>query len=156
MKKWIMVLSAAALALALTACGGSESKAVWTAGHAQDILDSGAFSEELEELDGDTAWMLYRLEEAGLGREELTNAVCYRASGSTCEELAVLSFDSEQAAAAAAAALESYVDGQIEENRLYPLVDISSLENAWIDQRGGTVLLVAAGDLDAAKDAVGA
>ena len=156
MKKWFLTLAALTLALTLAACGAPESKAVWTAEHAQDILDSGAFSEELEELDADTAWMLYRLEEAGLGREELTQAVCRRASGSTCEELAVLSFDSEQAAATAAQALETYVDGQIEENRLYPLMDVASLENAWIDQRGSTVLLVAASDLAAAKDAVGA
>ena len=78
--------------LLLAACGGGETSgdAAWTKEDAQKILDSAAFSEELEELDLDTAWMLYGLGDAGLERESLTDGVCRRSAGATCEELTVL------------------------------------------------------------------
>lgn len=145
------------LALGLTACGGKEngSKAAWEAGHAQDILDSGAFSEELEELDADTAFLLYRLSDCGLEREKLTEATVRRSAGGTCEELAQLKFDSEDSASAAKKALEDYIQSQIGANKDYRPAEIPKLEKAWIDQRGNTVLLVVASDLDAAKTAAG-
>lgn len=157
MRKLLTITLALAMALSLTACGGREngSKTVWEAGHAQDILDSGAFSEELEELDADTAFMLYRLADCGLDREKLEEAVVRRSAGGTCEELARLKFDSEDSASAAKTALGDYIQSQIEANEDYRPAEIPKLENAWIDQRGYTLLLVVADDLDAAKTAVG-
>lgn len=72
MKKWILLLAGVVLAMALVGCSQKESKASWTEEHGQDILNSGAFSEELEELDLDTAFMLYKLEDTGLSRDDLT------------------------------------------------------------------------------------
>ena len=46
---------AAVVALGLTACGGKETAAAWTKEQGQGIVDSGAFSDELDELDLDTA-----------------------------------------------------------------------------------------------------
>lgn len=156
MRKMIHMTLALALVLGLTACGGKDSKAVWEAGHAQDILDSGAFSEELEELDADTAFVLYKLADYGLDRERLKEATVRRSAGATCEELARLKFDdSEESASAAKQALEDYVQNQIDANKDYRPDEIPKLENAWINQRGNTVLLVVASDLDAAKTAVG-
>lgn len=156
MKRWILLLAGALLALSLTACGGQkDSKAVWTEGHGQDILASGAFSEELEELDLDTAFLLYKLEDAGLTREQLTGGLCRRSAGATCEELAVLIFDSQEAADTAAAALQTYLEGQIEANTDYRPAEIPKLEGAWVEQRGYTLLMVVANDVEAAKQAVG-
>lgn len=155
MKKWIAALLAGVLALTLAACGAGESKAVWTVDHGRDILDSGAFSEELEELDMDTAWMLYKLGDSGLDRESLTGGLCRRSAGATCEELAVLIFDSQESAEQAEEALKDYVQGQIAANRDYRPAEISKLEGAWLERRGYTLLLVVAGDLEAAQTAVG-
>jgi len=153
MKK--LFAAALALVLCLTACGGGrDSKEIWKADHAQDILDSGAFSEDLEELDADTAFMLYRLSECGLEREKLTEATVRRSAGATCEELAVLIFDSIDSATTAKGALEDYIQGQITANEDYRPAEIPKLEKAWIDQRSNALLLVVANDLDAAKGAV--
>ena len=155
MKKYLLLLAGVLLLLS-SACGSkTESLAVWSEGHGQDILDSGAFSEELEELDADTAWALYGLGQAGLDRESLTSAMCRRSAGATCEELAVLVFNNEEAASAAVSSLQSYVEDQIEANRDYRPAEIPKLENAWISQRGYTLLMVVADDLQAAKQAVG-
>ena len=143
--------------LLLAACGGGETSgdAAWTKEDAQKILDSAAFSEELEELDLDTAWMLYGLGDAGLERESLTDGVCRRSAGATCEELTVLIFDSAQTAETALDALDGYLEGQIASNTDYRPAEIPKLEGAWVEQRGNTLLMVVANDIQAAKDAVG-
>lgn len=140
--------------LCLTACGGGASPAAWTTADAQAILDSGAFSEELEELDCDTAWALYRLPDAGLAQDQLLDGAVHRSAGATCEELAVLIFDSEESAEAALAAMEDYVQAQIEANRDYRPAEIPKLEGKWLERRGSALLLAVAGDMDAAKAAV--
>lgn len=154
MKKLLTVTLALALVLGLTACGGKNDYAVWNADHAQAILDSGAFSEELEELDADTAFMLYKLADYGLDREKLKEATVRRSAGATCEELAVLIFDSEDSASSARDALEAYVQNQIDENTDYRPAEIPKLEGARINQREETVLFVVANDRETAQKAV--
>ena len=147
-------LAALMCLLALASCGGQEGQTAWTEEQGQDILASGAFSEELEELDLDTAFLLYGLGDAGLERENLTGGLCRRSAGATCEELAVLIFDSEEAAETAAQALQTYLEGQIESNRDYRPAEIPTLEGAWVSQQGSTLLLVVADDVEAARSAV--
>lgn len=154
MKKILHMTLALALVLGLTACGGRNDYGVWNADHAQAILDSGAFSEELEELDADTAFMLYKLADYGLDREKLKEATVRRSSGATCEELAVLKFDSEESASSARDALEAYVQNQVDENTDYRPAEIPKLENARLNQREETVLFVVANDMEAAQKAV--
>lgn len=154
MKKLLTVTLALALVLGLSACGGKNDYAVWNADHAQAILDSGAFSEELEELDADTAFMLYKLADYGLDREKLKEATVRRSAGATCEELAVLIFDSEDSASSARDALEAYVQNQIDENTDYRPAEIPKLEGARINQREETVLFVVANDRETAQKAV--
>ena len=154
MKKRLTIALALGLILGLTACGGKNNYAVWNADHAQAILDSGAFSEELEELDADTAFLLYKLADYGLERETLKEATVCRSAGATCEELAVLIFDSEDSASSARDALEAYVQNQIDENTDYRPQEIPKLKSARINQREETVLFVVANDMEAAKDAV--
>ena len=86
MKKFVAIVLALVLGLGLTACGGKNNYAVWNADHAQAILDGGAFSEELEELDADIAFNLYKLADYGLDREKLKEATVHRSAGATCEE----------------------------------------------------------------------
>ena len=147
-------LAALMCLLALASCGGQEGQTAWTEEQGQDILASGAFSEELEELDLDTAFLLYGLGDAGLDRENLTGGLCRRSAGATCEELAVLIFNSEEAAETASQALQTYLEGQIESNRDYRPAEIPKLEGAWVSQQWSTLLLVVADDVEAARSAV--
>ena len=142
MMKLFGLAAAAVCLLALAGCGGqSGGEAGYTKEQVQTILDSGAFTDELDELDCDTAWALYQLEEAGLSREDLTDGVIYRSAGATCEELSLLIFSDSGAAQTAQGALEAYLQSQIENNRDYRPGEIPKLEDAVLRQEGSTVLL---------------
>ncbi len=153
MKKIAVML---ALTLALTACGGGAGNSDrYEAAQTAAMAEAGAFSEELEEVDADTAFALYRLAGAGLSRDDLKECAVLRSAGATCEEGAVLVFASADQAEAAQGALEDYVQSQIDANTDYRPAEIPKLESALVDRRGETLLLVVASDLDAAKGAVG-
>lgn len=161
MKKLMRLILALALALllGLAACGGGENNAppLYFSGHVEKINESGAFTADLydlEEIDADIAFLLYKLGGHGLEREDLKECTALRSAGATCEEAAVLVFTSAEKAGTAVEALSDYIAGQIDENTDYRPAEIPKLENAWISQRGETVLLVVANDLDAAKKAV--
>lgn len=152
MKKLLSVTLTLALALTLAACGGGESNGappIYAVHHVEAIEEAGAFSEELEELDGDTAFALYGLADAGLEREDLKECAVLRSAGATCEEAAVLVLTDKDKAQTALEALKDYIDGQISANVDYRPAEIPKLEGARIDRRGETVLLVVASDMDA-------
>lgn len=120
----------------------------------QAMTEANAFSEELEEVDADTAFLLYQLESWGLAREDLTGCAVSRSAGATCEEGAVLVLAGEEQAEKAMDALEDYVKGQIDSNVDYRPDEVPKLESALLDRRGNTVLLAVAADVEAAKKAV--
>ena len=142
-----ILLPMLALTLLLCACAQpaapSEHFAPETVQH---LLDCGAFSEPIDPLEADIAWGLYRLSAAGLSREDMTQAVAYRSSGATCEELALLTFRDAAAALTATQALEGYLADQILANRDYRPAQIPKLEQAQLLCRGNTVLLLVAND----------
>ena len=152
MKKILHLALALVLLAGLAACGGG--KEGWDTSIVQTLLDSGAFSEELEELDLDTAFVLYQLADCGLTPEQLNGGAVHRSAGATCEELTCLALDSETSAESAKGALEDYIQSQIDSNRDYRPGEISKLENAYISQRGRTLLLVVANDLSVAKETI--
>ena len=152
MKKLLPIVLALSLALSLSACGGGEES--YKPEDVRAMADAGAFSEELAELDGDTAFALYGLADRGLEREDLTDCAILRSAGATCEEGAVLVLSDRDKARDAAEALYTYNSRQIEANEDYRPGEIPKLKEVYIDVRGNTVLMVVAGDLDAAKDAV--
>lgn len=160
MKKFLTITLALALALGLTACskpGSNDAPPLYFSGHITKINDSGAFDADLydlEELDADTAFLLYKLGDYGLVREDLKECTALRSAGASCEEAAVLVFTSGDKAETAVDALEAYVQSQIDANTDYRPAEIPKLENALIDKRGETLLLVVANDIEAAKDAV--
>ena len=160
MKQLLNLTLALALVLGLAACGGQANNAppLYSSGDVAKIDKSGAFDADLydlEELDADTAFMLYRLGDQGLTREDLKECTALHSAGASCEEAAVLVFTSADKAKTAVDALNGYIAGQIASNTDYRPAEIPKLENALISQRGETLLLVVADNLDAAKEAVG-
>lgn len=134
--------------LMLSAC--SAQPAQFHTGLIDELSQCGAFSEELAALDGDTLWVLYALDSAGLRRDALIDAAGLRSTGATCEEAAVLLFPDEAAAKAACDALRTYLDRQLTANRTYRPAEIPKLEQAVLQHRGATLLLLVAADYDAA------
>lgn len=139
----------------LAACGGDKTQAPWTAEDMPAILDSGAFTDELEELDLDTAFALYGLAGGGLEREDLTGGAVYYSSGATCEELALLIFRDEAAAQGAEQPLKDYLQGQLEANEDYRPQEIPKLDSALLERRENVWLLAVAADAPAAREAAG-
>ena len=155
MKKILGVVIALVCLMSLISCGGKQTTAAYTKEQAQKLLDGSVFSEQLEDLDLDTAWSLYQLEGAGVSRDQLTDGVVHRSSGGTCEELALLIFQDEEAAESAKTALQAYLQSQIEENENYRPAEIPKLEDAFLQQADNTVLMVVSTDTQAVKDLLG-
>ena len=152
MKKLLHMTLVLALLLGLSACakgGDNDAPPLYGTYHVAALVEAGAFSEELEELDGDTAFMLYKLADYDLEREDLKDCAVQRSAGATCEEAAVLVFTSADKAKTAKGALEDYVQGQIEANTDSRPAEIPKLEEALVDVRGETLLLAVANDRDA-------
>lgn len=139
------------LLLTLTACTPKQNKDSFSPTLVDSLLESGAFSEPLEVLDEEIAWMLYGLEDAGIVPDKLTDLRACRSSGATCEEAAVFLFSDEAAAQTAIQALELYITDQIQVNKDYRPADIPKLEQAVLECRGTSVLLLVAADYDAAN-----
>ncbi|MGI5963239.1 MAG: DUF4358 domain-containing protein [Lawsonibacter sp.] len=150
-KEWKALLLSVCVGLLLVSCGSAEKEqpAEFSVELVQDLADAGAFSEELEPLDGDTAFALYRLGDYGLEREALTDCAVLRSSGATCEEAAVLQLelDSEEDAQQVEQALKDYLQSQIDSNRGYRPMEIPKLEDALVERQGNSFLLVVANDL---------
>lgn len=158
MKKVWMFFGVVVSLFLLVACQEKSKEALeaYELSDVQSIADAGAFSEELEEVDGDTAFALYKLADYGLNREDLEDCAVLRSAGATCEEAAVLVIagEDQELVDQAKKAIQDYVQSQIDTNRDYRPAEIPKLENALVDGKGRTLLLVVANDLEAAKSAV--
>lgn len=148
MKKLIFGLLMCALLLA--GCGSEPQKessfpATVTV---QALLDSGAFSEELEELD---PLLLFPLSGDAADYE---GSVLYYSTGATAETAAVISLRDSDQVEQTEAALRTWLDGQIEAERDYRPAEAAKLENAILEARGNSVLLVVAADYEKAQAAI--
>lgn len=143
MKKLLFVLLLAGFCLSLTACGGKEADPPrdFTTADAQTLLDSGAFSEPLEAIDADIAYILYELDP-----DQVSEAAVYGSTGATAEELAVLIFSDAEAASAAKAHFETRIANRTEDMKSYLPGEVPKLEKAVLEVRGATLLFVVASD----------
>lgn len=153
MKKIVCALMAAVLLLVGTACEKEPEKepsfpAVVTT---QALLDSGAYSEPLEELDLDIAVMMFWLNG---DVTEYEGSKVYYSTGATSEIAAVISVADESKVSEVEQALKAWVESQIEAEKDYRPSEVPKLENAIIEARGFTVLLVVAADWEKATEAV--
>ena len=141
----------AAVCLSLAACGGEEDKAPFTQEDVETLLTSGAFSEQLEPVDGELVCTLY-----GLDAAAAAGCTAYLSTGATAEELVLWTAAQEQDVQTLADACQARVDAQIAAYEDYGPAEVAKLEQALIQTRGNTVLLVVASDADAAAQAVDA
>lgn len=135
---------ALALTLLLAACSAGPDVAGYTTEDAKRLLDAGAFSGEMEELDAYALSMLYGIDEADIS--ECAGYMAINASVSA-DEVAVLVLAGEEEAAAAAEACQKRVEKQIDSYETYCPDQVPRLEDAVILRRGNTVLF-AVGDPD--------
>ena len=143
----------AALCLLLGACSApadSGSAAFDPEAATQAVLDSGAFSVELTELD---AALLYDFSGYGLDSSTLTASKAYSASG-FAEQVSVTVWKDEAAAQAAVDMFKTYLEDMAATYKDYAPAEVPKLENAVLEQRGSSVLLAVANDAGAAKTAV--
>ena len=148
MKKFLGAALTLALLLSLAACGGKEEEiAPFSPTDASALLESGAFSEVLESIDTDIACALY-----GIDETTVTGAAVYGSTGTTAEELAILTFTDEEAAQAALTLLGYRVADRKDAMADYIPGEVPKLEEAVLEQRENTVLLVVASDYDPVKE----
>ena len=153
-KKLLAVVLSLTCLLGLAACGDKgeaekETAVPYEASVVTDLVTAGAFSEDLEELDTDTAYALYKLGDAQIDRGDLTDSAVLRSSGATCEEAALLVFSDASTAQSAKNAMDGYVQSQIEANKDYRPDDVPKLESATVSCVDNTLLLVVANDQSA-------
>ncbi len=153
MKKLICAFLAGLMLLLGTACGNEpeQETSFPAAVTTQTLLDSGAFSEQLEELDLDIALMMFWLEG---DLSEYEGSKVYYSTGATAEIAAVISVRDEAQVPVVEQTLKNWVNSQIEAEKDYRPTEVSKLENAIVESRGSSVLLVVAHDANKAVEAV--
>lgn len=114
----------------------------------QALLDSGAYSEQLEELD---PTLLFQLEGEG---SDYAGSVLYYSTGATAEAAAVIVAPDEERAQAVEQTLQTWVEGQTEAERGYRPAEAEKLEHAVLERRGNTVLLAVCADWEKARAAI--
>lgn len=155
MKKIICALLAVLLLAVGTACEKQPEKELSFPATVttQTLLDSGAYSEQLEELELDIAVMMFWL--SG-DVTEYEGSKVYYSTGATAEIAAVISVADEGKVPEVEEALKAWVDSQIEAERDYRPAEVPKLENAIIESRGSSVLLAVAADWETAEAAIAA
>jgi len=150
MKKMICgVLACILLLAACASCGEREPEPSFQPEQTvQALLDSGAFSETLEELD---PMLLFPLSGDA---ETYKGSVLYYSTGATSETAAVIAVRDADQAAAVEGVLRTWVEDQIAAERDYRPAEVEKLEHAIVEKRGFTVLLVVAADWEKAAQAI--
>jgi len=151
MKKVICGLLVCASLLSLWGCGGKEPEkeaSFPVEQTAQTLLESGALSEELEELD---PTLLFPLSGDA---ENYAGSVLYYSTGATMETVDVISVADSALLAETEKVLTTWVEDQIQTEREYRPAEVEKLEHAILETRGSTVLLVVAADWEKAAQAI--
>lgn len=152
MKKLVTLCMLLAVVLSAAGCGKQDAPKSFSVDCIRTLVDAGAFSEELEVLEGDIPFALYALADYSLTLKDLKECAAVRSAGATCEEAAVLIFEEDSQAATAKTALEDYLAAQIESNESYRPQEIPKLESAVVEVRGNTLLFAVPADPDAVNE----
>ncbi len=140
-KTW---LAASMAALLLTSCSGNTAKDVDIEALAQEIVQTVAFDDTLEEIDDSMIPMLYDI-------DGYTDAVLYKGSGATAEEIALFKMGSVSDAETAYKGAEAHIQSQVEAYESYMPDEVTRLEDAVVRQDGTYVSVVVSADSEAAE-----
>lgn len=148
MKLRTVLIIALALTASLSSCAAAERE--YTLDDANTLLGSGAFEDGLAEVSGPMIPMLY-----GVDEEEIVEYISYQTTNAavSCDEITVLVLRGEEAAKAAEKACRERIESEIANAQSYSPAALPSLEAAYIDRVGSTVLL-AVGDPDKLPNAI--
>lgn len=153
MKKLTAILACALLlGLTLTACGPKEAAETGydPAKVTEALLDSAAFSQPLDTLDLETACSV----QYGIDAASVADGAVYTSLTAGAEEFAVLVLAEGGDAQAVKTALEEHLATRKEELENYQPEELTKLDNAILEVRGSSVLLVVPADADAARELV--
>lgn len=137
------------LGLSLTACGEKAPKEFDPETTPKALMDAGAFSEELEEVEKTVLLRLYEMDES-----KVAAAAGFGSTGLTAEEVAVFEMVDEAAAKEAEGLVKAHLEYQKESNVDYRPNEMPKLEKAVTERRGKTLLFLVAADYNAAKEAL--
>ena len=141
MKK--VMLTVLAAAVLLCSCG-EQPKDVDIDALAQQIVEGVSFDDALAEIDDSMISMLYNI-------EGYTDAVLYKGSGATAEEVAIFQMGSSDDAKTALEQAQAHIQSQIDSYESYIPEEVSSLEDAVVPQEGSYVSGVVSADAAAAE-----
>lgn len=141
MKK--VMLAAMMAAMLLTSCN-EQPKDVDISALASQIVGEVSFDDSLSEIDDDMISMLYSI-------DGYTDAVLYKGSGATAEEVAIFKMETTDDAKAALEEAQAHIQSQIESYESYIPEEVSRLEDATVRQDGCYVSVVVSGDSAAAE-----
>ena len=144
-------LSAATLALSLTACGGSSSEVQKSASEIADaIYNTQTFQDTLNAIDADMLGDYYRIDAADLSDSK----VYVSGSFSTAEEIAVFQASSSDAVEN----IKKAIDTRLEDLKLafenYVPGEMTKINNPVLVTKGTTVVLVLADDTASVSDQI--
>lgn len=141
MKK--VMLAAMMAAMLLTSCN-EQPKDVDISALASQIVGEVSFDDSLSEIDDDMISMLYSI-------DGYTDAVLYKGSGATAEEVAIFKMETTDDAKEALEEAQAHIQSQIESYESYIPEEVSRLEDAIVRQDGYYVSVVVSGDSAAAE-----
>lgn len=148
-RRSLAAVLAVTLALGLAGCGDKAAKEFDVGATPKALMDAGAFSEELEQLEEVILLQLY-----GLDENKVLASAGFASTGSTAEEIAVFEMIDETAAKDAETLLQAHLEYQKESNVDYRPNEMPKLDKAVVERRGKTLLFLVAADYAAAKSAL--
>ena len=143
MKKLILAVSAAALLL--VSCGSQQTRDVDIEVLAGEIVQTVSFDDTLEEIDDSMISMMYDI-------SGYQDAVLYKGSGATAEEVALFRMEKSEDAKTALSEAKAHIQSQIDAYESYMPDEVSRLEDAVVRQDGVYVSVVVSADPAAAED----
>ena len=127
----------------------AEEKAIDAAKLAADLVSEISYTDQISEVDLDTAKMFLNLAEV-----EVNEAYIYESSGATAEEVVVFVCKDSDSAAKAKTAFEQRVEEQTENFTDYVPEEVPKLKDAVIITSKDIAILSVSGDSGKAKDII--
>lgn len=147
MKKFTAILCTAAMALTLTACGGTKKTVtVDTAKLADDLL-SAVTSDTLSETPSDMVPSIYFIE-----ADDIENSAAYASSGATACEVAVIQSKDSDHVSEVEKQFQNRVESQSSLYASYNQGEVDKLDKALIKSVGTYTVLCVCDDVDKADE----